>query len=211
METVAARIILWGQWVHFFSWTSYLDKISSYSVKTTNEKNPESSINGYRLAVMQLQVAHCKHHKIKPVCCLTAAGGFSCLIVVLFHFRSRKQLIRWRQFLEFADRSVWEMTRLEASWTGEKTIIRWMACDEAKRVDGEDMFLSRTALLICKAHVNAGSVTCHLRESKSTSRVAFCICWSSSCSVRALVGGSETDRQTFFFYQLAVILFIPLI
>lgn len=55
------------------------------------------------------------------------------------------------------------------------------------------MFLSGAALLICKAHVNAGSVICHLRGSRSTSRVAPCICLRSSCSVRALVGGSETD------------------
>lgn len=66
-------------------------------------------------------------------------------------------------------------------------------CNKAKHVDGEGMFLSRAALLICKAHVNAGSVTCHLRGSRSSSRVAFYICWSSSRSVRALVGGSETD------------------
>lgn len=37
--------------------------------------------------------------------------------------------------------------------------------DEAKRVDGEAMFLFRAALLICKAHGNVGAVTCHQRES----------------------------------------------
>lgn len=90
------------------------------------------------------------------------------------------------------------------------TIIWWSLAMRAKHVDGKGVFLFRAALLICKAHVNAGSVTCHLRGSKSTSRVAFCICWSSFRSARALVGGSETDRL-FFCYQLAVILFIPLI
>lgn len=79
--------------------------------------------------------------------------------------------------------------------------------DGAKPVDGGGMFVFTAAVLICKAHVNEGSVTCHLRGSKSTSRVAFCIYWSSNLPVRALDG----DRQTFFCYQLAVILFIPLI
>lgn len=51
--------------------------------------------------------------------------------------------------------------------------------------------------LICKAHVNVGFVTCHLRASKSIDRVAFWICWSSSHSVRALVWW-KSDRQTFF-------------
>lgn len=64
-------------------------------------------------------------------------------------------------------------------------------CVEAKYTDGERMFLSRAALLICKAHVNAGSVTCHLRGSKSTITVAFCICWSSFYSSFSWSTGSD--------------------
>ena len=45
--------------------------------------------------------------------------------------------------------------------------------NEARLVDGEGMFVSGAPLLICKAHVNAGSVTCHLRGSESTGRVVF--------------------------------------
>lgn len=111
----------------------------------------------------------------KPVWCLTAARGFSCLIAVPFHFRSSKQLIRWTQFPKFVHQSLWEITRLELSGTGggEKTIVWMEPRNEARLVDGEGMFVSGAPLLICKAHVNAGSVTCHLRGSESTGRVVF--------------------------------------
>lgn len=83
-----------------------------------------------------------------------------------------------------------EIFRME--WAREKKnnclMKPWV---EAKYADGERMFLSRAALLICKAHVNEDSVTCHLRDSKSTSRVAFCICWSSSCSGFSCSSGSD--------------------
>lgn len=60
------------------------------------------------------------------------------------------------------------------------------------------MFFYRTALLICKAHVNAGSVTCHSRGRRSINRVASGIYESPSFP---LDGGRE--KQPPFFILLA--------
>lgn len=56
------------------------------------------------------------------------------------------------------------------------------ASNEITHVDEEGVFFLRTALLICKAHVNAESVTYHLRERKNIGRLAFCIYLSPSSS-----------------------------
>lgn len=108
------------------------------------------------------------------------------MIAVAFYIHSSKQQMRFtvpQVCLPVLLRNNW----VETISNGRENNHLMKSCNEVKHVDEEGVFVCRTGLLICKAHANVGSVTCHLRGRRSISNMAFCICQSPSPSA----GGRE--------------------
>lgn len=121
----------------------------------------------------------------------------SCLTAVPFHLHSSQQQIRSPGFRTTGLTAKKKKEKIRG-WNYSHYLIA--SSQWGQHVDGEGMFISTAAPLICKADLNGGSVTCRFGARRSLDRGAFCIC-SSPSSCLAWVGRGEKRRLPSLGYQ----------